>query len=58
MVETQMSKAADISTNIFAKMEKDEPIAMNSLAKIATALQCGLDDIVKIKNNAKECGKK
>lgn len=58
MVETQMSKAADISTNIFAKMEKDEPIAMNSLAKIATALQCGLDDIVKIKNNAKEGGKK
>ena len=48
MTKTQMRKAAGISTNILAKMGKDEPVAMDKLAKIANALQCGLDDIVEI----------
>ena len=48
MTKTQMRKAAGISTNILAKMGKDEPVAMDTLAKIANALQCGLDDIVEI----------
>lgn len=45
LIKTQMRKAAGISTSILAKMGKGEPVAMNSLAKIATTLQCGLDDI-------------
>ena len=48
MTKTQMRIKAGISTNILAKMGKDEPIAMDSLAKIAAALQCGLDDIIAI----------
>lgn len=48
MTTTQMREAVGISTNILAKMGKGEPVAMDSLAKIATALNCGLDDIVKI----------
>lgn len=48
MTKTQMRKTAGISTNILAKMGKGEPVAMDSLAKIATALNCGLDDIVEI----------
>ena len=48
MTKTQMRKAAGISTNILAKMGKDEPVAMDTLAKIANALQCGLDYIVEI----------
>lgn len=48
MTKTEMRKLAGISTNVLAKMGKDEPVAMDSLAKIATALQCGLDDIVEI----------
>lgn len=48
-----MRKAAGISTNIFAKMEKDEPVVMDSLAKITTALQCGFDDIVEIQDERK-----
>ncbi len=48
MTKTDMRKVAGISTNILAKMGKDEPIAMESLAKIAVALQCGLDDIVEV----------
>lgn len=48
MTKTQMRKAAGISTNILAKMGKGEPVAMDSLAKIATTLNCGLDDIVEV----------
>ncbi len=56
MTKTEMRKAAGISTNILAKMGKDEPVAMDTLAKIATALQCGLDDIVEIQNDAEKGG--
>lgn len=49
MTKTEMRKAAGISTNILAKMGKDEPVAMDSLAKICAALDCTLDDIVEIK---------
>lgn len=54
MTKTQMRIEAGISTNILAKMGKDEPIAMDSLAKIAAALQCGLDDIVEIQKDGDE----
>ena len=48
MTKTQMRLQAGISTNILAKMGKGEPVAMESLAKIAITLNCGLDDIVEI----------
>ena len=51
MTKTQMRKAAGISTNILAKMGKGELVATNSLAKIATALECTLNDIVDISEN-------
>lgn len=43
-----MRKQASISTNILTKMGKNEPISMESLAKICITLNCGLDDIVEI----------
>ena len=54
MTKTQMREAAGISTNILAKMGKGEPMAMDSLAKIATALNCGLDDIVEVQKGGDE----
>ena len=54
MTKTQMREAVGISTNILAKMGKGEPVAMDSLAKIATALNCGLDDIVEIQKGGAE----
>ena len=54
MTKTQMREAVGISTNILAKMVKGEPVAMDSLAKIATALNCGLDDIVEIQKGGAE----
>lgn len=54
MTKTQMRLQAGISTNILAKMGKGEPVAMESLTKIATALNCGLDDIVEIEKEGAE----
>ena len=55
ITKTEMRKRSGISTNILAKMGKGEPISMESLAKICTALECGLDDIVEVSGrNLKE----
>ncbi|MEG0835841.1 MAG: helix-turn-helix transcriptional regulator [Christensenellaceae bacterium] len=48
VTKTEMRKLAGISTNMLAKMGKEEPVSMETLAKISTALDCGLDDIVDI----------
>lgn len=48
MTKTEMRLNAGISTNVLASMGKGEPVSMESLAKITTALKCGLDDIVEI----------
>ena len=50
MIKTEMCKAVGISTNILAKMGKDEPVAMESLIKIAAVLNCKLDDMVERKS--------
>ena len=56
MTKTDMRRSACISTNILAKMGKDEPVAMESLAKICVALDCTLDDIVEITGDAEKGG--
>lgn len=48
ITKTEMRKMAGISTNMLAKMGKEEAVSMETLAKISTALNCGLDDIVEI----------
>ena len=48
ITKTEMRKRAGISTGVLAKMGKNETVSMDTLAKITTALQCGLDDIVEI----------
>lgn len=49
ITKTEMRKQAGITTNMLAKMGKDEPVSMETLAKICIALDCGFDDIVEIK---------
>ncbi|MCC8078392.1 MAG: helix-turn-helix transcriptional regulator [Oscillospiraceae bacterium] len=51
MTKTEMRIQAGISTNMLAKMGKEEPVTMEALAKICTALSCGLDDIVEISSH-------
>ena len=48
LTKNELKYKAGVSTNIIAKMGKNEPISMDSLAKITTALHCGFDDIVEI----------
>lgn len=45
-----------ISTNMLAKMGRNEPVSMEALAKIATSLQCGFDDIVEIEDGSMKAG--
>lgn len=47
-----------ISTNILVKMGKDEPVAMDALAKICVVLDCTLDDIVELGSNTEKGGEK
>ncbi len=54
LTKTEMRKLSGISTNMLAKMGRDEPVSMETLAKVATALQCGLDDIVEIRKESAE----
>ena len=54
---TELKRLAGVSTNVIAKLGKNEPVAMETLAKICTALQCGIDDIVEINSDAGNGGK-
>ena len=56
MVKTEMRKQAGVSTNILAKMDKDEPVVMDTLAKIYVALDCTLDGMVKTSSGAGKGG--
>ena len=45
ITKTEMRKRAGISTSVLAKMGKNETV---SVAKIASVLDCGLDEIVEV----------
>ena len=51
---TELKQLAGVSTNVIAKLGKNEPVAMETLAKICTALQCGIDDIVEINSEVEK----
>ena len=53
ITKTEMRKKADISTTVLAKMGKNETVSMDTLARIAAAMDCGLDDIVEINTEEK-----
>ena len=48
ITKTEMRKQAGISTSVLSKMGKNETVSMNTLARIAAVMDCGLDDIVEI----------
>lgn len=56
ITKTAMRKQAGITTNMLAKMGKDEPVSIETLAKICVALDCRLDDIVEIKSDVEKGG--
>lgn len=48
ITKTEMRKQAGITTNMLAKMGKDEPVSMETFAKICVVFDGGLDDFVEI----------
>ena len=46
MMKTDRIREAKISTNSMARMGKNEDVRLETLAKIALALDCKLDDLV------------
>lgn len=48
MNKSDLIRQAKITSNIVAKMGKDEDISMKSLRKICIALDCGIGDILEV----------
>ena len=46
MSNNQLAKQAGISLNIITRLKRDEYIAMQTIEKICSALDCGVDDIL------------
>ena len=43
---TELIEICSISSNVLAKLGKDEPVSMESLEKICVALNCNIQDVV------------
>lgn len=56
MNKTQLKEKAEISTNAVAKMGKNEPVSLETLAKVCYALDCKIDDVVEIIIEKEEIG--
>ncbi len=48
MNKTQLKEEAQISTNVVAKLGKNESVSLESIEKICSALHCNIGDIVDI----------
>ncbi|GAK29928.1 FHA domain-containing regulator [Weissella oryzae SG25] len=48
MNKTQLKEAAKVSSNVIAKMGRDEPIAIESLVKICVELGVDIGDVISI----------
>jgi len=53
MNKTDLRKVTQISTNAIAKLGKNEPVSMDTLTKICSALRCDIGDIVEYVNTDK-----
>lgn len=52
--KTDLTHMAGISTNAMAKLGRDEDVRMAVLEKICSALNCKIEDIVEIQNDARD----
>lgn len=50
--KTEMRLAAGITTNMLAKMGKDEAVNLDTLVKVALFLNCGIDDILEFEEES------
>ena len=52
MTKTELRNLAGVSTNVIAKLGRNESVSMDTLAKICVALNCDISDIVEMNSNA------
>ena len=53
---TELKALAGVSTNVIAKLGKNDPVSMETLAKICSALRCELSDIMEMNGNTDNGG--
>ena len=46
MNKSQLRDTAGISTNAVAKLGKNEPVSLDTLEKICSALHCNIEDVM------------
>lgn len=51
MKKKDLREAAGISNSLIAKLGRNENVTVEVLAKICSALDCGMDDIMELINN-------
>lgn len=49
MKKTDLIREAKISSNVLAKMGKEESVSLESIGKICTMLACNVDDILEFR---------
>jgi DNA-binding Xre family transcriptional regulator len=49
--KTDLRKLADLSTTTLTKLSKDQSVGMEVMARICTALNCDIEDIVEMVSN-------
>lgn len=54
MIKKDLREATGITTNVLAKLGKDENVSTEVLCKICKALDCRLEDIIEIIPNEEE----
>ena len=55
--KTELKTLARVSTNVIAKLGKNDPVSMETLAKICNALNCDISDIVEMTSDTEKGGK-
>ena len=58
MNKTRLREVAGLSTNIVAKLSKNELVSMDTLLRICRALHCNVGDIVDVAEEADELAAK
>lgn len=52
MNKTQLRKEAGLSTNVIAKLSKNDSVSMDTLMRICKTLHCDVGDIVEVSSEA------
>lgn len=52
ITKTELRKRTQIAPSTFTKMNNDQQVSLDILARICIELQCGFDDIVQIESEA------